>query len=166
MTFILLVEDDVEARESLQLALEGAGHRVATAANGSEALQQWRQWQPELILLDLMLPGVPGLEVCRRVREVDQVIVKGKTEPVGVYEVLDYHTAETFPHLMDVVNYFNEGIAHYRNRDFGRSVRQFEEALRRHPGDKLAHTYIDRCRLLIENPPPDDWAGIWEMHEK
>jgi adenylate cyclase len=101
-----------------------------------------------------------------RVREVDQVIVKGKTEPVGVYEVLDYHTAETFPNLMDVVNYFNEGIAHYRNRDFAKAVRQFEEALRRHPGDKLSNTYIDRCRLLIENPPPEDWGGIWEMHEK
>ena len=101
-----------------------------------------------------------------RVREVDQVIVKGKTEPVGVYEVLDYHTAETFPSLMDVVNYFNEGITHYRARKFEKSVKQFEEALRRHPGDKLSQTYIERCRFLIATPPPEDWGGIWEMHEK
>lgn len=101
-----------------------------------------------------------------RVREVDQVIVKGKTEPVVVYEVLDYHTAETFPNLMDVVNYFNEGITQYRGRKFEKSVRQFEECLRRHPGDKLSQTYIERCRFLIENPPPEDWGGIWEMHEK
>jgi adenylate cyclase len=101
-----------------------------------------------------------------RIRDVDQVIVKGKTEPVGVYEVLDYHTDETFPHMMDVVNYFNEGIAYYRKRNFEKSIQQFEETLRRHPADKLSQTYIDRCRFLIENPPPDDWHGIWEMHEK
>ena len=101
-----------------------------------------------------------------RIRDVDQVIVKGKTEPVGVYEVLDYHTDETFPNLMEVVNYFNEGINYYRKRSFEKAVRQFESALRRHPADKLSQTYIDRCRLLISNPPPSDWHGIWEMHEK
>ena len=49
-----------------------------------------------------------------RVRDIDQVVVKGKTEPVSVYEVLDHHTDDTFPNLMDVVSYFNEGIQHYR----------------------------------------------------
>jgi len=42
------------------------------------------------------------------------VIVKGKTEPVGVYEVLDYHSNETFPNLMDAVNCFRDGIEKYR----------------------------------------------------
>jgi len=101
-----------------------------------------------------------------RMREVDQVIVKGKTEPVGVYEVLDYHTPETFPDMMDVINYFGDGIIHYRKRAFPKAIRQFEEALRRNPSDKLSRTYIDRCRLLLDNPPPEDWHGVWEMHEK
>jgi adenylate cyclase len=101
-----------------------------------------------------------------RMRDVDQVIVKGKTEPVGVYEILDYHNSETFPDIMDVINYFGEGITNYRKRNFTKAIRQFEEALRRHPHDKLSKTYIDRCRSLIETPPPADWHGIWEMHEK
>jgi len=101
-----------------------------------------------------------------RLRDVDQVIVKGKSEPVGVYEVLDYHNAETFPDMMDVLNYYGDGIECYRCRDFTKSIRQFEEALRRNPADKLSQTYIDRCRVLIANPPPADWHGIWEMHEK
>jgi adenylate cyclase len=100
-----------------------------------------------------------------RMRDVDHVIVKGKTEPVGVYEILDYHTADTFPDIMDVINYFGEGITNYRTGNFTNAIRHFEEALRRHPHDKLSKTYIDRCRVLMENPP-EDWHGIWEMHEK
>ena len=51
-----------------------------------------------------------------RIREIDRVIVKGKTEPVGIYEVLDFHTEETFPHLMEVVNQFDNGVQHYRKQ--------------------------------------------------
>ncbi|MDB5397764.1 MAG: guanylate cyclase [Rhodospirillales bacterium] len=101
-----------------------------------------------------------------RVRDIDMVIVKGKTEPVGVYEVLDYHTDETFPNLMDVVNYFNEGIRIYRKREFGRAIENFQEALERHPKDRLSQTYIDRCKYMIEHPPADDWIGVWQMKEK
>ena len=42
-----------------------------------------------------------------RIRNIDDVVVKGKTEPIGVYEVLDFHDDRTFPNLMDVVNHFN-----------------------------------------------------------
>jgi len=101
-----------------------------------------------------------------RVRDIDMVIVKGKTEPVGVYEVLDYHTDETFPNLMDVVNYFNEGIRIYRNRQFDKAIEKFEAALKRHPKDKLSNTYIERCHYLKEHPPEDDWVGVWTMKDK
>jgi two-component system, OmpR family, response regulator MtrA len=70
---ILLVEDDPSVREAVTLALEGDGHRVETAVSGEEALSRWRRSRPELILLDVMLPGTDGLEVCRQVRRDDQV---------------------------------------------------------------------------------------------
>ena len=88
-----------------------------------------------------------------RAREVDLVVVKGKTEPVGVYEVLDYHTTETFPNLMDVVNYFREGIRHYRAGDWDKGIGGFKEALAANPSDKLAQTYIERCEHLKKTPP-------------
>ena len=101
-----------------------------------------------------------------RIRNIDQVVVKGKTEPVGVYEVLDHHTDETFPNLMDVVSYFNEGMRNYRAAKFSSAIAQFEKALACHPRDKLSITYIDRCRHLIERPPADDWNGVWVMTQK
>ncbi|HME85603.1 MAG TPA: adenylate/guanylate cyclase domain-containing protein, partial [Roseiarcus sp.] len=101
-----------------------------------------------------------------RIRGIDRVLVKGKTEPVSVYEVLDHHTEESFPNLMDVVSYFNEGIRNYRSARFPDAVAQFEKALQRHPRDKLSATYIERCQYLTANPPGEDWNGVWVMTQK
>jgi adenylate cyclase len=101
-----------------------------------------------------------------RVRNIDLVVVKGKTEPVGVYEVLDHHTEESFPNLMDVVSYFNEGMRNYRAARFSNAIAQFEKALACHPGDKLSTTYIERCHHLMDHPPGDDWNGVWVMTQK
>jgi adenylate cyclase len=101
-----------------------------------------------------------------RIRDIDLVVVKGKTEPVGVYEVLDHHTEESFPNLMDVVSYFNEGMRHYRAARFPNAITQFEKALALHPKDKLSTTYIARCRHLTDNPPDEAWNGVWVMTEK
>jgi adenylate cyclase len=101
-----------------------------------------------------------------RIRNVDQVVVKGKTEPVGVYEVLDHHTDESFPNLMDVVSYFNEGMRHYRAGKFTNAIAQFEKALASHPRDKLSTAYIERCNHLINRPPDADWNGVWVMTQK
>ncbi len=100
-----------------------------------------------------------------RIRDIDDVVVKGKTQPVGVYEVLDYHTDDTFPHLMDVVNHFREGRKHYRAGSWDRAIRSFNECLAANDGDKLSKVYIDRCELLKANPPVD-WDGVWRMTSK
>jgi adenylate cyclase len=100
-----------------------------------------------------------------RMRDVDLVVVKGKTKPVGVYEVLDYHTDETYPNLMDNVNYFNEAVKHYRKGDWDKAVVKFREAINANPNDKLAGTYIERCEHL-KAEPPKDWNGVWVMTSK
>jgi adenylate cyclase len=101
-----------------------------------------------------------------RIRGIDRVLVKGKTEPVGVYEVLDHHIEESFPNLMDVVSYFNEGVQHYRSARFSDAAAQFDRALLRHPRDKLSATYIERCRYFEAHPPGEDWNGVWVMTQK
>jgi len=65
MTKILIVDDDPNIVELVKLYLEREGYRVLVAYDGLEALSLARQWQPDLIVLDLLLPEVDGLDVCR-----------------------------------------------------------------------------------------------------
>ena len=66
---ILLVEDDPKTRTTVALYLEREGYDVATAADGVEALERAREREPHLVVLDLMLPRLDGLAVCRELRE-------------------------------------------------------------------------------------------------
>jgi adenylate cyclase len=100
-----------------------------------------------------------------QIRYIDDVIVKGKTEAVGVREVLDYHTPETFPNLMDTVNHFNEGRISFKAGDWDKGIRSFNECLKANPNDKLSKIYIGRCETMKERNPKD-WDGIWVMETK
>ena len=66
---ILVVEDEESIRRFIMLNLEMAGYKVGEAASGEEALGLLATFFPDLVVLDLMLPGIDGLEVCRRIRE-------------------------------------------------------------------------------------------------
>ena len=70
---ILVVEDEERIRQFLQRGLGFEGYRVEAAADGPAALELARDNPPDLVLLDLMLPGMDGLEVCRRIRAVSDV---------------------------------------------------------------------------------------------
>ena len=100
-----------------------------------------------------------------QIRYIDDVIVKGKTEAVGVREVLDYHTPKTFPNLMDTVNHFNEGRISFKAGDWDKGIGSFNECLKANPNDKLSQIYIDRCETMKERNPKD-WDGIWVMDTK
>ena len=70
---VLVVDDEPTLRETLAEALEADGLRVLTAADGREALERFRADPPDLVLLDLMLPQVSGIEVCRIMRRESAV---------------------------------------------------------------------------------------------
>ncbi len=70
---ILVVDDEKHIVELARLYLEQAGFRVASAADGQEALRAARDLQPALVVLDLMLPGLDGWEVCKRLRAESDV---------------------------------------------------------------------------------------------
>ena len=93
------------------------------------------------------------------------MVVKGKTQPVAIYEMLDYHTHETFPNLMEAVNYWKDGLEYYRAGDWDRAIRAFGEAGALNSRDKLPPMYLERCRHLKANPP-DAWTGVRVLTKK
>lgn len=73
MTRVLLIEDDPAVRRGVTLGLRRRGHETEAVGTGEDGLEALGPFAPEIVLLDLMLPGMSGLEVCRRIRETSQV---------------------------------------------------------------------------------------------
>lgn len=73
MARVLVVDDDVTVREVVVSYLRADGHAVVEAADGTVALKEMREEPADLVVLDLMMPGIDGLEVCRRLRAVGDV---------------------------------------------------------------------------------------------
>ncbi len=70
---IMIVEDEPRYLRVLKLNLEESDYEIIPAQNGAEALNLFIEKNPDLILLDLMMPGIDGYEVCRRIREFSEV---------------------------------------------------------------------------------------------
>ena len=153
-----IVAGNIGSKKRMDYTMIGDGVNLAARLESA-----CKQYSARILLSEYTVAKVKGVY---RLREVDKVVVKGKTEPVGVFECLDYHTDETFPNLMDVLGNFNEGVKTYRSQDWDRAKRFFEKALEANPEDRLSQTYIDRCELMQHNPPGDDWDGVWVMKEK
>jgi len=98
-------------------------------------------------------------------RLVDCVQVKGKTQPVDVFTVAGEGAGQTISLPLWLARY-EEGVRRYRQREFASAAKLFEESLGRQPEDYLSQMYLARCRALIENPPGDDWNGVFVMTKK
>ena len=99
-------------------------------------------------------------------RELDLVVVKGKTKPVAIYEVLDYHTDESYPQMTDALRHFRSGLMKYRQQKWTDAKKEFGEVLALNEHDKAAKMYLGRCDHFFANPPGDDWDGVWVMESK
>ncbi|URN07886.1 response regulator transcription factor [Actinomadura madurae] len=87
MSHVLLVEDDDVIRETTQLTLERDGFRVTASADGRAALDAFHAERPDLALLDVMLPGLNGVSLCRRIREaslIPVIMVSARDDPVDI----------------------------------------------------------------------------------
>ena len=73
MSTVFIVDDNATARETLVAILEGEGYDLQQAKDGIQALKMLKQLQPDLILLDVMMPAMDGFEVCRRIRATPQL---------------------------------------------------------------------------------------------
>jgi len=154
----VVVSGNIGSRKRMDFTIIGDGVNLAARLEGA-----CKQYGTRILLSELTYRKLRGTY---RTREVDAVVVKGKTQPVAIYEVLDYHTEETFPNLMDAVNRFRDGLARYRQGKWDAAIGAFREARELNSKDKLAEIYIERCEQLKAHPPGDEWNGVWVMTEK
>jgi two-component system KDP operon response regulator KdpE len=85
---VLIVDDDPGLRELIRINLEHEGYRVLQAVNGVECLEVVREQRPEIVLLDVMMPEMDGLEACARIRDFSQVPILMLTAKVQSRDII------------------------------------------------------------------------------
>lgn len=120
-----------------------------------------KQYGAGVLLSEMTVRDLKGAAL---LREIDLMRVKGKDRPVAVYESLGYRRDE--PAIDALIDLHAGGLAAYRARDWKTASAKFDAALKLYPDDGPALVYRERCGLLAETPPPDDWDGVWNLTEK
>jgi two-component system KDP operon response regulator KdpE len=144
---IIVVDDEASILRTLKRNLSGRGYEVLTATTGEEALARIEEVLPDLVILDLMLPGISGMEVCRRVREWSQlpiIILSARGEEQQKVEALELGADDylTKPFGMD------ELVA--RVRVALRRARQLKEAASGGSGRGINSPVFSEGDLLID----------------
>src|SRR5262245_37562640 len=101
---ILVIDDEPQLRRALRLALEGHGYEVREAEEGTSGITVFQTFRPDVVLLDLMMPGLNGVEVCR--------VIRGEsTTPIIILSVIGEEKAK--------VEALEEGADDYLTKPFG-----------------------------------------------
>ncbi|HEV7720040.1 MAG TPA: response regulator transcription factor [Iamia sp.] len=161
-TRILTVEDDERIRTAVKLALEDEGWKVDEAETGEDALERFSQSPTDVVLIDIMLPGVDGFEVCRSIRRMSDVPIIMVTARDDTHDIVagleagadDYLTKPFQPKelsariraLLRRVRTTDSGATHLR---FGDLEIVPEEGVVRRGGDEV-HLTKTEFRLLLE----------------
>ncbi|MCG2584506.1 GAF domain-containing protein [Massilia sp. TS11] len=153
-----VVSGNIGSKKRMDYTIIGDGVNLAARLESA-----CKQYGAHILISEFTYRALRGTY---RVRELDHVIVKGKTKPVAIYEVMDFHTDSSYPNLIDAMGAFRNALAKYRAREFGAARKLFDEVLALNPKDKAAHMYVERCDTLAANPPPADWDGVYVMESK
>jgi DNA-binding response OmpR family regulator len=161
-TRILSVEDDERIRTAVKLALEDEGWAVEEADTGEEALNAFQRQPADVVLIDIMLPGIDGFDVCRAIRRVSDVPIVMVTARADTHDVVagleagadDYLTKPFAPKelsariraLLRRARSSDSGSAHLR---FGDLEIIPDEGVVRRGGDEI-HLTKTEFRLLVE----------------
>lgn len=161
-THILTVEDDERIRSAVKLALEDEGWSVEEVDNGEEALEAFQRDQADVVLIDIMLPGIDGFDVCRSIRQHSDVPILMVTARADTHDVVagleagadDYLTKPFAPkelsaRIRALLRRVRSGETTGQHMRFGElEVIPDEGVVRR--GDEEVHLTKTEFRLLVE----------------
>ena len=153
-----VVSGNIGSKKRMDYTIVGDGVNLASRLESA-----CKQYGTHILISEFTYKQLRGTY---RTRELDLVVVKGKTQPVAIHEVLDYHTEDTYPQLIDALGYFRDGLAKYRLGRWSEAEAFFSQVLSLNPADESAKLYVERCRYLAENPPGESWNGVWVMESK
>lgn len=159
MTTILIVDDDVNIRNLVAEALEREGYAVQKAASGTEALRQIAQEKPDLVLLDLMLPGLSGEAVLPDIRDIPVIVMSAKADVADKVGLLlggaaDYVT-KPFD-LQELLARITVQLRKSQQKEMQfQNLRLYADTLTVQVGDtpvRLTRTECAILKLLMQNP--------------
>ena len=155
MSKILIIDDEPDVRDIIRYNLAKEGHELETAENGLEGLKKVDSFHPDLVILDMMMPGMDGYETCRRLKVMD------KMKPIPIIFLTARAQTE------DVVLGFEVGGVDYVTKPF--QAAELLARIRTHLELKRAREEIATLRGFIPicascKSIRDD-AGLWEQVE-
>jgi len=131
---ILVVDDDPETQKIVTSALEHEGYKVSTADSGDQAIQQMNQWRPHLVLLDVNMPGLNGIETLRVLREKDEYVsclfVSGMSGSEDVIRGLDAGADDYVRKPFDVLELLARVRSQLRIKDLNDKLKVANEKLK------------------------------------
>jgi adenylate cyclase len=154
----IVVSGNIGSLKRMDYTMIGDGVNLAARLEGA-----CKQYRARILISDNTYAKLRGTY---RSREIDKVIVKGKTEPVKIHEILDYHTDQSFPHIQDVLGFFKSGREEYQKQNWDKAKSEFDQGVQLNQYDHLSKIYMERCDFMKANPPGDDWDGVWTMDSK
>jgi two-component system response regulator RegX3 len=158
---ILLVEDEESLADTLRYNLEREGFAVAVATDGRLALERFRSEPPSLVILDLMLPEISGLDVCRQIRLISNVpiiMVTAKDAEADKVSGLELGADDYVTKPFSVRELVSRVRAHLRRVEMGEGSAGSDRALRAGPVELDADRHEVRVRGELVPLPPKEFA--------
>jgi two-component system, OmpR family, response regulator RegX3 len=158
---ILLVEDEESLADTVRYNLEREGFAVAVATDGRLALERFRDEPPSLVILDLMLPEISGLDVCRQIRQISNVpiiMVTAKDAEADKVSGLEIGADDYVTKPFSVRELVSRVRAHLRRVEMGEGSGGPDGALRAGPVELDADRHEVRVRGELVQLPPKEFA--------